>query len=327
MKKILALTALLVATPALADTTIKIATLAPEGSSWMRLFHEWQKGVESRTTGRVKIKFYAGGVQGDERDCLRKIRLGQISGAAITGIGLAAVSPEVRVLDIARTYEELDALRSALNETLRKKFEEKGFVLMGWGDVGPVQLFSNRPVKTMDDMKQLKLWLWSDDPMSGKLFAAVGLRGVPMGVPDVLPGLSTGQVDAFFASPLSALALQWSTHAKYVTSMVLSQASGATLLSKKVFDQLSPEDQKVLMEEALKLETKVLAQIRTDNAKALEAMKTNGLQVVPTPPELDKLLRQQGEAVADTEGKKYSAEFQTQVRGLVDAYRKKHPAN
>jgi TRAP-type C4-dicarboxylate transport system substrate-binding protein len=326
MKTALAL-AVFLATPAFADTTLKLATLAPEGSSWMKLFHEWQKGVESRTNGRVKVKFYAGGVQGDERDCLRKIRLGQISGAAITGIGLASVAPEVRALDIARTYEELDQLRAALNDTLRKKFEEKGFILLGWGDVGPVQLFSNRPVKSIEDMKLLKLWLWSDDPMSGTLFSAVGLRGVPMGVPDVLPGLSTGQIDAFFASPLSALALQWSTHAKFVTSMIMQQASGASILSKKVFDSLTPEDQKVVMEEAANLEKKLLKQIRDDNDKALKAMKDRGLQMVETPKEMEKELRQKGEGIAEVEGKKFSTDFQAQVRGLVDAYRKKHPMN
>jgi TRAP-type transport system periplasmic protein len=327
MRKAIALAALLISVPAAAQTTLKVATLAPEGSAWMKLFHEWQKGVEARTAGRVKVKFYAGGVQGDERDCLRKIRLGQLSGAAITGIGLAGVAPEVRVLDIARTYQELDDLRKALNETLRKKFEEHGFILLGWGDVGPVQLFSNRPIKSMDDMKQLKLWLWSDDPISGKLFNAVGLRGVPMGVPDVLPGLSTGQIDAFFASPLSALALQWSTHAKYVTSMIMQQASGASILSKKVFDSLSPEDQKIVMEEAAALEAKLLKQIRDDNDKALKAMRDRGLELVATPPEVEKELRSKGEGVAESEGKKYSADFQAQVRGLVDAYRKKHPMN
>jgi TRAP-type C4-dicarboxylate transport system substrate-binding protein len=323
----LALTTFLVAVPASAQTTLKIATLAPEGSSWMKLFHEWQKAVEDGTQGRVKMKFYSGGVQGDERDCLRKIRLGQISGAAITGIGLASVAPEVRALDVARTYEELDALRAALNDTLHKKFEEHGYILLGWGDVGPVQLFSNRPIKSLEDLKQLKLWLWSDDPVSKKLFEAVGLRGVPMGVPDVLPGLSTGSIDAFFASPLSALALQWSTHAKYVTSMVMSQASGASILSKKVFDQISPDDQKVLIEEGNKLQVKVLERIRADNTKALDAMKKSGIEVVTTPAAVEQELRKKGETVAEQEGTKYSAEFQAQLRGLVDAYRKKHPAN
>lgn len=313
------------AAPVAADSTLKLATLAPEGSAWMRLSREWQKAVEERTAGRVRIKFFAGGVQGDERDCLRKIRLGQIGGAAITGIGLSAVAPEVRVLDIARTYEELDSLRTALGPTLRRKFDEHGFVLLGWGDVGPVQLFSNRPVRTMDDLLALKIWQWADDPMSGKLFAAAGLRGVPMGVPDVLPGLSTGQIDAFFASPLSALALQWSSHAKYVTSMVMTQASGATIVSKKAFEEIAPADRAILLEEAHKLEAKVLVQIRADNTTALAALEKRGLIVVPTPPALEKALRKKGEEVAETEGKKYSVEFQDQVRGLVEVYRKQHP--
>src|SRR5262249_35470386 len=230
MRKLILAAALSVAAlsaEAHADSILKIATLAPEGSSWMNLFHEFGRAVEARTAGRVRIKFYAGGVQGDEKDCLRKIRLGQLSGAAITGIGLGSVAPEVRVLELARTYEELDALRAALSETLKKKFEEHGYVLGGWGDVGPVMLFSNRPVRTMDDIRATRLWVWSDDPMSRKLFEAMQVHGVPLGVPDVLPSLSTGAIDAFFASPLAALALQWSTHAKYVTSLVLSQASGA----------------------------------------------------------------------------------------------------
>jgi TRAP-type C4-dicarboxylate transport system substrate-binding protein len=323
MRKLI-LAALFVAAPVHADTILKIATLAPEGSSWMKLFHEYGKSVEERTSGRVKIKFYAGGVQGDEKDCLRKIKLGQLSGAAITGIGLGSVAPEVRVLELARTYEELDALRAALSDTLKKKFEEHGYVLGGWGDVGPVMLFSNRPIKSLADIRATKLWLWSDDPMSKKLFEALEVRGVPMGVPDVLPGLSTGSIDAFFASPLSAVALQWSSKAKYVTSMVLSQASGATVISKKAFDAIPPEDQKVLREEGAKLEAKVVAQVRSDNATALERMKQKGMEVVPTPPELAKELQKRGEGVAEAEGKNYSAEFQSQVRKLVEDYRAKH---
>src|SRR6476620_11122635 len=140
-------------TPAFAQTTLKIATLAPEGSSWMKLFHSWQQKVEARTEGRVKIKFYSGGMMGDERDVLRKIRLGQISGAAITGIGLSSIAPEIRALEISRTYEELDGLRAALGPDIKKAFEAKGYILGSWGDVGPVHLFTNKPIKTLDDLR------------------------------------------------------------------------------------------------------------------------------------------------------------------------------
>src|SRR5262245_5822033 len=273
------------ARPADAQTTIKIATLAPEGSSWMKLFRDWQKAVEARTEGRVKLKFFAGGVQGDEKDVLRKIKLGQLHGAAITGIGLSNVAPEVRALELARSYEELDYLRENLDKDLRAKFEEKGFVVVSWGDVGPVHIFSKKPIKSIEELRTLKLWKWVDDPMSNKLFAAIEANGVPMGVPEVLPGLSTGQIDSFFGSPLSALALQWSSHAKFMTNFTLSQATGATIISKKAFDSLSEADRKALIEESKKMEGSVLKQVRADNTKALDSMKAQGLQVVAAAPE------------------------------------------
>jgi TRAP-type C4-dicarboxylate transport system substrate-binding protein len=323
MNKTLAAAIFLVSATASAQTTIKIATLAPEGSAWMKLFHAWQGKVETRTEGRVKIKFYASGVQGDERDVLRKIRLGQIHGAAITGIGLSSIAPEVRSLEIARTDEQLDSLRAALGGDIRKAFEAKGFVFGAWGDVGPVHIFSNRPIKTMDDLRQVKLWLWSDDPISKQLFEALQLHGVPMGAPEVLPGLSTGQIDAFFASPLVAVALQWSTHAKYMSSLTLSMATGATVLSKKTWDAISPADQKAMTEEAELLQTEVLKQVRTDNAKSLEALKQKGLQVVDMSPELVKQLDQAAEKVARANTGQVSKEFADKVQKLVDDYRTK----
>jgi len=325
MRQLLALllVTLAFARPAAAQTVLKIATLAPEGSSWMKLFHQWKDKVEQRTEGRVKVKFYAGGMMGDERDVLRKIRLGQIGGAAVTAIGLAAINPEVRALEIARNYEELDALRAALGDDLKKRFEEKGFLLASWGDVGPVHLFSNKPVKTMEDLRSLKLWQWNDDPVSKQMFEALGIHGVPMGVPDVLPGLSTGQIDSFFGSPLSTLALQWGTHAKYMTSLCIGMATGATVIAKKVWDGIAPADQKIMTEEGEAMQGLVLKQVRLDNAKALEAMKSKGLQEVPTPPELQKELDRRGEAVARAAGQKLSKEFQDRVQKLVDNYRAK----
>jgi TRAP-type C4-dicarboxylate transport system substrate-binding protein len=313
---------LFLAGPAAAQTTLKIATLAPEGSSWMRLFHAWQQKVEARTEGRVKIKFYSGGVQGDERDVLRKIKLGQISGAAITGIGLSGIAPEVRALELARTYEELDKLRGLLGPDIKKAFEAKGYVLGGWGDVGPVHLFSSKPVKTLDDLRSLKLWLWSDDPVSKQLFTALALHGVPMGVPEVLPGLSTGQIDSFFGSPLSTLALQWAGHVKYMTSLTMSEATGATVISKAAWDKITPADQKVLEEEANAMQAQVMKQVREDNQRSLDSMKKQGLQVVDISPELEKELEKAAEKVARANAGEVSKEFQEKVQKLVDEYRR-----
>ena len=313
---------------ALAATVVilKIATLAPEGSSWMKLFHQWQGRVETRSEGRVKVKFYAGGVQGDEPEVIRKMRLGQLSGAAITGIGLSKIDPQVRALEAARTYEELDHMRDRLGDMLKKKFDEKGFILLGWGDVGPVHVFSQVPIKSLDDLRKTKLWMFSDDAITKELFAALGLRGVPMGVPEVLPSLATGSIDAFFGSPLSTVALQWSAHARYVTSAVIGMATGATVITKKAWGELSAEDQKIVIEEARAMGGDLEKTIREDNTKALDKLvKQLGLQIVPTPIEMQKEVARRAMSVADKVGATYSKEFQVEVAKLLEEYRKAHP--
>jgi TRAP-type C4-dicarboxylate transport system substrate-binding protein len=304
---------------AAADTVLRIATLAPDGSSWMKRMRQWQHAVEARTGGRVRIKFYAGGVQGDERDVLRKIKLGTLSGGAVTGIGLSAIDPQVRVLDATQTYADLDKVRAALGDFLKQQLEDKGFVLLAWGDVGPVHFFSNRPVKSLADIQATRPWLWSDDPVSRKLFAALDLHGVPMGVPDVLPALSTGTVDAFFGSPLAALALQWNTHARYMTSMTMMQATGATVLARSALDSVSPEDRAALLDEARKMEADTLAQVRAENAQALDAVVKRGVVVVPTPPEMQEELRRRTEPVALEMGKGFSPELQSKLKQLIEA--------
>jgi TRAP-type C4-dicarboxylate transport system substrate-binding protein len=306
-----------------AQTTLKVATLAPDGSSWMKLFREFGANIEKRTEGRVKVKFYPGGVQGDERDVLRKMKLGQLAGAAITGIGLSMIHPAVRVLELARSYEELDALRSAFGEQLKKQVADKGYVLVNWGDVGPIHIFANRPVKGLEDLRQTKMWMWSDDPVSRQFFDALEIRGVPMGVPDVLPGLSTGAIDAFLGAPLPTLALQWGTKVKYMSSLVIGQATGATVFAKKVWDTLTPDDQKVVLEEAHAAEVKVLAQGRSDNAKALEQLKSRGLEVVATSATLGDEIAKRIEVIAKKQGEGVDPAFRQEVEAKVKLLRAK----
>ena len=300
-----------------APVSLRIATLAPDGAAWMKLAHAWQAAIETGTEGRVRIKFYTGGVQGDERDVLRKIKLGQLAGAAITGIGLSAITPEVRALDMAVSYDQMDKLRAALGDRLKRKFQENGFILLGWGDVGPVHLFSQTPVRTLEEMQRLKLWLWADDPISQKLFKGLDLNGVPMGVPDVLPALSTGTINAFLSAPLATVALQWGTHVKYVSSLVLAQASGATVVSKVAWDQIGAADQQLILAESHKLEAALLGSVRADNDKAMARLKAMGIQVVEAPEEFEEDLTLRTLVVAQELGKKMDPEFRRLVRALL----------
>jgi TRAP-type C4-dicarboxylate transport system substrate-binding protein len=326
MRKSLLALVLLIAAPAFAqEHTLKIATLAPEGSLWMSLFHEWGKKIEEHSSGKLKVKFYAGGVAGDERDAVRKMRLGQINAAAVTAIGLGLIQSEVRVLELPmmiQSYEELDFVRNKLDSDLRKKFEAKDYVLLMWGDVGPVHVFSNIPIKGKADLAQTKLWAWVDDPIIRMLFQQLGANGVPLGVPDVLPSLQTGLINACYGSPLSTLALQWYTKVKYMTQMHITQAIGAVVMLKKEFDKLSPDQQKMVLDDSREMQPKLLKSIRDENTKSLASMKQAGLQVVESPKEMVTQFDEVAKAIRPKlEPSVYSHEFRERVEKLVAEYR------
>ncbi len=304
---------------------LKFGSLAPDGSSWANLLKEWGRKVEEHTSGKVKVKFYLGGQSGDERDYVRKIKLGNLSGAVVTAIGLGLIQPEVRALELPmliRTNEELDYVRTKLDGEIRKKFEEKGFVLLSWGDVGPIHIFSNIPLKSKADLAQTKLWAWTDDPMVRALFTKLGTPGVPLGVPDVLPSLQTGMINACYGSPLSTLALQWHTKVKYVTALHISQAIGATVLSKKDWDKIPPDMQKIVMQDAADLQVKVLKTIRQDNSDALKKLLAQGIQQVESPAAMVSEFEQVAVGIrSELEGSLYSKEFRNRVEALVKEFR------
>ncbi|PIR18887.1 MAG: ABC transporter substrate-binding protein, partial [Elusimicrobia bacterium CG11_big_fil_rev_8_21_14_0_20_64_6] len=155
--------------PASAAQRIKFATLAPEGSTWMKVLNELSKDLEKQTEGKLKFKFYAGGVAGDEKDVVKKIRIGQLHGAGFTGVGLGEVAPETRLLDapwLFRSRTELEAVRSKYSKELNGAIEEGGFVLLGWTDLGSVYIFSKNPINSPVGMKQEKMWVWEGDPIA-----------------------------------------------------------------------------------------------------------------------------------------------------------------
>ena len=308
--------------------TLKFATLAPEGSSWMKLIHEWATNVEKRVPG-LKINFFAGGVAGDERDAVRKMRLGQINGAAITAIGLGLIQPEVRVFELPflfKNQEEMLDVRAQLDADIKKKFEDKGYILLNWGDVGPVHLFTNIPVQSKDDLPKLKIWEWTDDPLVRELFKELGVKGVALGVPDVLPSLQTGLIDACYGSPLSTLALQWHSKVKFMTSMTISQSIGAQVMTKAAWEALSPDARKAFEEESKKLGERLQKVVREDNTKSLEKMKLSaGLKVIETPPALVGEFENKAHGVwKELVGKVYTQEFLDHVQKLLAEHRASH---
>ena len=155
--------------PAVGQTVLKIATLAPENSAWDKVFKRFEKEVETATSGTLDLKVYNGGVQGDEEVVVRKMKSGQLDGAALTAVGLSKIVPNALVLQLPglfTSYKELDYVRKKMNDELTAEFDKQGYVFLGWGDVGFAYIFSNTPIEKPEDLQKAKMWAWSADPIA-----------------------------------------------------------------------------------------------------------------------------------------------------------------
>lgn len=317
--------------PARADgAELRLATLAPGGSKWMEVLDAAAGEVKTKTNGRVSLKYFEGGSQGDERDFVRKIKLGQLDGAAITSVGLAMIDESIRVLELPtmfQTAEEVDYVADKMWPYFQKKFADKGFRLNDRGEVGWIYFLSKNKVESLADLKGQKLWMWGDDQLVGAMFKKVGVSGVPLGVPEVDAALTSGRINACYGSPLASVALQWYTKVKFMTSMPMSFAIGATVVSLESLKKLSAEDQATVAEIGSRSAKKLRKQIRKENINAQNLMGKKGITTVQTPQAMVDDFRKQGEQVwKELVGKVYSQAELDMVLKYRDEYRAKHPA-
>ncbi|HVJ29086.1 MAG TPA: TRAP transporter substrate-binding protein DctP [Gammaproteobacteria bacterium] len=270
-----------VATANAAD--IKIATVAPDGSRWMQQMRAGAEEVKTRTAGRVTLKFYPGGVMGNDAQVLRKIRIGQLQGGAFTAGGLAERYPALNLYGIPLLFsslDEVDAVRSALDPELAAGLEQAGFVTFGFIEGGFANLLSNEPIRSVEDMRRKKVWVPEGDNISFLAMETMGLSPSVLPVTDVLTGLQTGLIDITFASPVAALVLQWHTKVKYITDIPVSYSMGVFAIEKGVYAGLSAEDQRVVREVMGRYILGLDHEARDDNRKATEVLARSGLETV-----------------------------------------------
>lgn len=286
-----ALTATLVAFAAQAQTPefeIKLSVLAPEGSTWVKVMEDMNKELQAQSGGKLALKIYAGGVSGDEKDVLRKMRIGQVHAAAFTGVGLGQIVPSVRVLELPllfRSYSEVDYVKNKLKPDFEKQFAEKGFILLGWAEAGFVNIFSNKAIAKKEDMQGVKMWAWEGDPLVKAMYEGLGIVPIPLALPDVLTSLQTNLIDGVYGPPLAIIALQWFTKVKYITDLNLANSTGALLISKAQFDKLPPDMQTLLKTTAAKHADQLVQRIRAENTQSVATLKKNGIQSVAVAPQ------------------------------------------
>jgi len=214
---------------------IKFASLAPRGSTWLNVMEDYNKAIKDLTDKQVSFRIYPGGVIGNETDVLRKMRIGQIHSAGFTGVALGEIYPEVRIFDapfLFKDYEEVDYIHSLFFDQFAKKFEENGFVLIGWAEVGFVYVFSKDPIRSINDFKKVKMWMWEGDAVAEATIRTLNFKAIPLAVTDVLTALQTGMINGFYHSPIGALTFQWNTKVNYMLKIPLTNAIGAVVISK-----------------------------------------------------------------------------------------------
>jgi len=263
-----------------AANTIRIATLAPDGSGLVRGLRRIDQGLQKDTGGAWGLTLFFGGQQGDEKDVIRKMRNnGQVDASTLTDTGLAQIVREATVLStpgIINNYEELGRVQNAMRQEWQDNFEKNGFKLIAWGEVGQYRYFSKIPIKRPSDIKNTRPWLWPESYVMKEIYHTVGANGVPLGVPEVYGGLKTGMIDFIISTAVATVALQWHSTLSNVTNQTFGVLLGAMIISKDKWDKIPEEVRNALNEQIKKNYEGDAKNIRADDDASFKKLLTHG---------------------------------------------------
>ena len=305
---------------------IKIGTVAPSGTLWHQILQQMGQDWERISDGRVTVTIYPNGILGDEVDMLRKVRIGSLQAVALSGAGLSHADPGVSCLQIPMmisSYEELDYVMERVTPTLEERLAEKNLIVLNWSDVGWVHFFTTEPARTLDDIREMKLFTSAGDPDTEDLYRELGFNPIPMPVTEMVPNLMTGLIDAIDVPPLFALADQSFALANNMIDVRWAPLVGATVIRKEVWESIPADLRPALLRAARDAGDEYREKIRQMGEESVAAMKTHGLNVI----ELDEATRADWQAEAEAaypkiRGRLVPEELFDQVQQLRDEYRK-----
>ncbi len=304
----------------------KVASLAPEGSVWIKRFREFDQEVRDKSNGEVGFKVYPGGVMGDDRAMFRKMKVGQLHGGGFTMTGIGPVVADFRVMSIPflfHSYDEVDLVAKELRPRFNEVFADKGLEFIALTEVGFIYTMSTSPIANLDDLKKTAVWTPEGDPVSSAFLEALGVSPIPLSIPDVLTSLQTGMIDTVFNAFYGSIVLQWFTKAKFVANIPFGYAYGAFLLDRKKFSSMPPEYGRIIKEAAVGHFQTLLADTRQSNEEALDVLKKNGVTLVDTDPAaLQELHAMRNETVKRIKGDAFSVAIYDETMKLINEYRR-----
>lgn len=308
--------------------TFKIATISPDGTSWMVEMRKAGKTIEERTDGRVKFKFYPGGVMGNDAAVLRKVRYGQLNGGAFTAGSLVPVYPDAQLYSlpfIFRSHEEVAYVRSKMDDKIRAGLERNKMTVLGMSGGGFARVFSDVPVRETSDLAKKKVWVPEGDLLSEAALKAAGVSPVPLPLSDVYTGLQTGLVDTVGSIPSGLIALQWHTKVKYMTEVQLGYLFAYLVVDSKQFNKLSAVDRKVVLEVMRPAFDRLDQQSRVDNDNALKALEKLGIETVEPTAEAEQNWRDLGDQTIEklSDAGQYSQSMLREMQQHLQDFRSK----
>jgi TRAP-type C4-dicarboxylate transport system substrate-binding protein len=324
--KIASLALLLIIFSVSADAKrLKIATLAPAGTTWMKEMKAGANLIAERTEGRVKLKFYPGGVMGNDQSVHRKIKIGQLHGGAFTPGGLAQVDSGIQSLGLPmmfKSFDEVDYVRARMDPVIKQQMEANGFVLLGISEGGFVRILSKKPMQNLESIRNSKVWVPAGDRIGQMAMSALGITPISLPISDVFTGLQTGLIETVTVNPTAAIAFQWHTSTSYMTEVPISYLIGVMAIQKKAFDKLSPGDQQIVREEIGKVFKRLDTINRSDNQAAKAALKNQGITfVTPDPGEIERWKSISDQSIEEmVETGVISSENVDQVRGHLQSF-------
>lgn len=307
-------------------TQLKIATVAPEGSGWMQSMRLAAGEIKSKTNGRVEIKYYAGGVMGNDKKVLRKIRIGQLQGGVFTANGLSERYRDILIYGlplIFRTQEEADYVRERMDPLLAQGLDDSGFVSFGFAGGGFAKLMGNEPIGHLDDLRGRKVWVPEGDTISYEAMVALNLAPVILPITDVLMGLQTGLLEYIATPPVGAVVLQWFTKVKYVSNLPLVYTLATMVIDKRAFSSISDADQATVREILTAVYDDFESQNKEDNLQAEEALAANGLKFIDLQPEIIASWREAARQANEKMAEKglFSKDLLNALLSYVEEYR------
>jgi TRAP-type transport system periplasmic protein len=314
------------------STELKIATVLPENTQWMRDMRAGAAEIEERTDGRVTFKFYSGGVQGNPNTVLRKIKIGQLHGGAFTPTDLQQVYADLNIYGLPFLFEsaeEADYVRKVVDPKLAAGLEKAGFVSFGFASGGFARILSNVPIRSHKDLRGRKVWVPEGDLISYEAMKALDLSPVTLPVTDVLTGLQTGLLDIVAMPPAGALVLQWHTRVDYITQMPIVYSMGLLAVDRRAFRRIAGEDRAIVRDVMSTLYARWDVENQQDSQEALQALINAGLEPVePAPGEHERLQAIMAETnLAMAREGVVSLDLLQEIRSLIGQYRDRQRAS